>query len=152
MVSVLNAIGYRARLKAITPSPDIGAYFGPISDPKTRAQVGYYGWSADFPSAAGYLPPQFSCAAFIPDRHRNQDPSEFCDPAVDRLLAAATAAQAQNPAAAPALWNKAERAILEQAPLVPGFTQEDVTFLSKRVGNFQYHPQWGVLLDQLWVR
>ena len=152
MVSVLNAIGYRARVKAIKPSPDIGAYFEPISDPKTRAQTGYFGWSADFPSAAGFLPPQFSCAAFSPNPKRNQDPSEFCDHTVDRLLAAATAAQAQNPAAAPALWNRAERAILEQAPLVPGYTQEDVTFLSRRVGNFQFHPQWGVLLDQLWVR
>jgi hypothetical protein len=28
-----------------------------------------------------------------------------------------------------------------------------VTFLvSKRVGSYQYNPQWGVLLDQLWVR
>jgi hypothetical protein len=25
-------------------------------------------------------------------------------------------------------------------------------FVSARVGNYQYHPQLGVLLDQLWVR
>jgi hypothetical protein len=25
-------------------------------------------------------------------------------------------------------------------------------FASERVGNFQYHPQWGVLLSQLWVK
>jgi hypothetical protein len=25
-------------------------------------------------------------------------------------------------------------------------------FVSARVGNYQYSPQWGILLDQLWVR
>ena len=25
-------------------------------------------------------------------------------------------------------------------------------FISQRVGNYQYNPQLGVLLDQLWVR
>jgi hypothetical protein len=25
-------------------------------------------------------------------------------------------------------------------------------FVSRRVGNYQYNPQLGVLLDQLWVR
>jgi hypothetical protein len=24
--------------------------------------------------------------------------------------------------------------------------------VSKRVGNFQHHPMWGTLLEQLWVR
>jgi hypothetical protein len=26
------------------------------------------------------------------------------------------------------------------------------TFVAKRVGNVEQHPQWGVLLDRLWVR
>ena len=25
-------------------------------------------------------------------------------------------------------------------------------FVSSRVGNYQYNPQFGMLLDQLWVR
>jgi hypothetical protein len=27
-----------------------------------------------------------------------------------------------------------------------------VDFISARVGNYQFHPQWGLLLDQLWVK
>jgi peptide/nickel transport system substrate-binding protein len=54
--------------------------------------------------------------------------------------------------AASALWQKAERAVLAQAPIVPTYNQQDVSFVSKRVGNFQYNPQWRVLLDQLWVK
>jgi hypothetical protein len=30
--------------------------------------------------------------------------------------------------------------------------QRNADFLSKPVGNYQYNPQWGVLLSQLWVR
>jgi hypothetical protein len=32
------------------------------------------------------------------------------------------------------------------------YNGQNVSFVSKRVGNFEYNPQWGVLLDQLWVR
>ena len=71
---------------------------------------------------------------------------------MDRLFSQALAAQAANPAAASALWQRAERAILAQAPAVPMYNQQDVSFVSKRVGNFQYNPQWRVLLDQLWVK
>ena len=31
-------------------------------------------------------------------------------------------------------------------------THRQMEFVSKRVGNYQYNPHWGVLLDQLWVR
>jgi ABC-type transport system substrate-binding protein len=68
------------------------------------------------------------------------------------MLEAATAAEAQNPAAAPALWQRAEREILARAPIVPIYNPQDATFVSKRVGNVEHHPQWGVLLDRLWVR
>ena len=153
MVSLLDSLGLRGHVKPVAPGPTGSGYFAPISNPKTRAQMGYYGWLADFPSDVGFLPPEFSCAAFANgDPQLNQDPSGLCDPTVDRLLAEATAAQASNPAAAPALWQKAERAILALAPIVPTDNSQNVAFLAKRVGNFQYHPQWGVLLDQLWVR
>jgi peptide/nickel transport system substrate-binding protein len=58
----------------------------------------------------------------------------------------------QDPASATALWQEIERALLAQAPIVPMYNRNDVGFVSERVGNYQYNPQWGVLLDQLWVR
>jgi ABC-type transport system substrate-binding protein len=71
---------------------------------------------------------------------------------VDRLLAAATNADAENPTGAPARWQRAERAILALAPVVPMYNLQVATFVAKRVGNVEQHPQWGVLLDRLWVR
>ncbi len=153
MVSVLNSIGFRANLETIPLVPDAGRYFTRINDSRTQTQTGFYGWASDFPSDGGYLPPEFSCASFVAASPRSsQDPSEFCDRTVDRLFSRALAAQAANPAAAAALWQRAERAILAQAPVVPTYNQQDVSFVSKRVGNFQYNPQWHVLLDQLWVK
>jgi hypothetical protein len=29
---------------------------------------------------------------------------------------------------------------------------QDANFLSKRVGNYQFSPSMGMLIDQLWVR
>jgi hypothetical protein len=31
-------------------------------------------------------------------------------------------------------------------------TPRVVDFTSERVGNYQYHPVGGILIDQLWVR
>ena len=146
--------GFRASLKTVSPTAaGISGYFNRINDSRTHTQIGFYGWSSDFPSDGGFLPPQFSCASYRPaSPQTNQDPSEFCDPKVDRLFSQALTAQASNPSAAAALWQRAEQAILAQAPLVPTYNQQDVSFVSKRVGNFQYNPQWRVLLDQLWIK
>jgi hypothetical protein len=32
------------------------------------------------------------------------------------------------------------------------YTLNGSIFVSKRVGNYQQHPQWGTLFSQLWVR
>jgi len=144
VVSVLNSIGLRAHLKLVPPGPDFSAYFSRILDPRTRAQIGGLEWLSDYPSPGGFLPPLFSCTS--------GNASEFCDPAIDRRFAAAERAQAQNPGAAPALWQDAERAVLAEAPVVPVDNPKNVAFVANGVGNFQYHPQWGVLLDQLWLK
>jgi peptide/nickel transport system substrate-binding protein len=60
--------------------------------------------------------------------------------------------QATNPAAGTLLWQAIERKILAEAPVVPTYNPRNIDFVSKRVGNYQYHPQWGVLFDQLWVK
>lgn len=46
---------------------------------------------------------------------------------------------------------QADRQITDQALFVPLVTPSIIDFLSRRVGNYQYNAQRGVLLDQLWV-
>jgi peptide/nickel transport system substrate-binding protein len=50
------------------------------------------------------------------------------------------------------LWERIDRQIVDQAPWVPLENPEIVDVLSKRVGNYQYNPARGLLIDQLWVR
>jgi peptide/nickel transport system substrate-binding protein len=147
MASVLGPLGYRTRTRIVQ---DFQKYFTLITDPRTRAQTGYYGWSSDFASEGGFLRPLFSCAAIAPGAGTN--PSEFCSHSIDRQIDHASAVQAQDPPAAHALWRQIERELLAQAPMVPTYNRKNVDFVGKRVGNYQFHPQWGTLLDQLWVR
>ena len=50
------------------------------------------------------------------------------------------------------LWAKIDRDITNQAPWVPFANAVVLEVVSTRVGNYQYNPSWGTLLDQLWVR
>jgi peptide/nickel transport system substrate-binding protein len=152
MASILDSIGLRAQVKAVPVVQDASAYFRKVGDSRTRAQLGFSGWAQDYPSAAEFIPSLLSCAAFVPKSPDNNNLAEFCDRSIDRDIARAKALQAQDPPAATLLWQRIERDILAQAPLVPVYNERNVDFVSKRVGNYQYHPQWGVLLDQLWVK
>jgi peptide/nickel transport system substrate-binding protein len=153
-VSVLEVLGYRARLKIVPPNPKKpGIYFDAVSDSRTRAQAGSYGWLMDFPSAATFLRVQFSCGAFTPAApHATTNVAEFCDRHIDALIDHAAAVQAEDPPAASVLWPQVEKAILNKAPIVPTINPSTVTFVSKRLGNYQFNPQWGPLLDQAWVK
>jgi hypothetical protein len=35
---------------------------------------------------------------------------------------------------------------------MPTFNRRSVVLVSRRVDSVQWHPVWGVLLDQLWIR
>ena len=148
-VSLLDQLGFRAGLKKVDPAK----YFAVVGDSRQRPQIGFGSWFSDYPSPAGFLPLLFTCASFVPaNGPANVNFAEFCDPAVDRQLRAAAALQAQNPAAATVAWQKAERTILELAPIVPMDNTRNVDLVSKRLGNYQYSPQFGLLLDQAWVK
>jgi YVTN family beta-propeller protein len=139
MASVLDSLGYRARVTAVPPD----AYFQKVLVPTTPAQVGYYSWGANYPSAASFLKEQFICGAFVPG---------FCNRRIDAQIDRASATQAHDPPAANLLWQQVERDILAEAPVVPTSNPRTVDFVSKRVGNYQYNPRWGFLIAQAWVK
>jgi ABC-type transport system substrate-binding protein len=80
------------------------------------------------------------------------NPGGFCDPAIDQQIRHASELQARDPEAANALWSKIDRRIVDQSPIVPISNPRSPSFVSKRVRNFQFHPVWGPLIDQIWVR
>ena len=152
LVSLLDSLGYRTRLQ-VAPIRGANPYFEKVSDSRVRAQIGFGGWGVDYPSIANFIEPLLSCAGFVPaSPERTTNLAEFCDRSIDAQMTRASAIQVHDPAVATTLWQRVEDAILARAPIVPGYNRTFVTFVSARVGNYQYNPQWGVMFSQLWVK
>jgi len=147
IVSVLNRLGYRASLEVLdTITP------GPLGDSRARAQIGWFTWFTDFPAPSDSIRPLLSCRSFAPGDPGNLNFSEFCDPKIDTQIRRAEELQTSNAGAAGDAWSRVDRRLVDQAPWVPLYNPRTLTVLSQRVGNYQYHPFWRVLLDQLWIR
>ncbi len=57
-----------------------------------------------------------------------------------------------DPTASRALWQRIDREVTDASPWVTLTASQDPNFISKRVGNYQWSPSNGMLIDQLWVR
>ena len=149
LVSVLRQIGYRASQRAI---PNPGTYWNTIDNSRNHIQIGEFRWAQDYPAPWDFFGLLFSCHSFFPGNPANLNDSEFCDPGIEAQYRQALAAQARSPNATRLLWANIDRTITGQAPWVPLYNQRALVVLSARVGNYQFHPLWGLLIDQLWVR
>jgi peptide/nickel transport system substrate-binding protein len=143
--SVLRRIGYRTAVKVLPGGLD--NYFTAIYARRSRAQLGLEGWFPDYPSPFGFIESNVGCGAL-----GESNASRFCDPALERQVRRATNLESTEPAAAVELWARIDRRLTDLAPYVSLFNGTNVHFVSSRVGNYQYNPQWAVLLDQLWVK
>jgi peptide/nickel transport system substrate-binding protein len=148
VTSLLGRLGYRASIKF----PGDSNYFGAIGDSRNRAQVGETAWKKDYADPSNFIDQQFRCSAFQSASPSNINVSEYCDLATDALIAKAEALATTNSQAANLLWARIDRRIVDQVPDAPEYVPRAIDFVSRRVGNYQYSPQWGVLIDQLWIR
>lgn len=146
-IPLLERLGYHARVKQV---PD-RVYRMTVSDPRTKAQMGFAVVNSDYPTASGFFA-GLRCDAFRPYAGANLNVAEFCDPSIDALIEQALVLQASDVHAANQLWAKADRKIVDEAPWVPLYNLTVTQLVSKRVGNNQFSPQWATLIDQLWVR
>jgi ABC-type transport system substrate-binding protein/streptogramin lyase len=150
LVHVLDSLGYQARQRVVG---DTGAYFAYVADSRHRAQIGFFGYIADYPAPSDFVDHLFNCGSWAPgDPGLTINPSLFCDPRVERALAVARRLQAADPGRAPLAWSKVDRLVTNEAPWAVLGTPRALYFLSKRVSDYQYNPQWGPLLSQLRVR
>ncbi len=139
-IEVLDELGYRGSSKFISGYKLYG-FRGP-----NEFQMAFDAWAADYPAASNFITPRFACdATWIPS-------ANFCDPEIDAMIRHATQVQADDPAAAGALWAAIDRAAVDQAPFLWLTNEIAVEFVSERVGNYQWNLQWGGLPNQLWVR
>jgi peptide/nickel transport system substrate-binding protein len=148
LVSVLDQLGYRATFRVVGQN----RFYQLAGDSRARIQVGDFSWYQDFPSSSDFFVPLFGCRSFLPNNPANLNDSEFCNRNIDAEVSNALKVSGSAPNAAGLLWARIDRDIVDQAPWVPLYNPNALVLLSPRVGNFQFHPFWNVLLDQLWVR
>jgi peptide/nickel transport system substrate-binding protein len=127
---------------------DYGDFHSYVADSRNQAQIGTDGWAADFPAPTDFTTP-FTCGSYLPRSPVNTNLSEFCDKGFERRIDAALRARG---AEADALWHSAYRYLARSAPAAPLVNRRGVVFVSERLGNYQHHPLFGVLLNQAWVR
>jgi peptide/nickel transport system substrate-binding protein len=147
VASVLRQLGYRVTLTAV----DTAVYYQRVADSRRRAQAGEWSWIADYPAASDFLE-LVRCSAFRPNSAGNSNVPELCDRTLDTLISRAQALELTNPQRANDVWAQADRRVTDLAAFAPLYVARAVDFVSRRVGNYQFSPQWGALLDQLWVR
>lgn len=135
--SVLRQLGYRVEVRLLPHR-----LFAKQSAATLRSiQMIASGWG-DTPY--GYFANWFGCGA----------PSArgwICDPQIDRMNSRARALEATDPRAAATLWAQIDRKLVNRAAWLPMINERGLDFLSKRARNYQAHPYWGMLADQLWL-
>jgi YVTN family beta-propeller protein len=143
-VSLLRELGFRARLHVFPAGVD---YAAEVQRRDSRKQMGVYPWAPDYMSASTVLAPTFGCTARGDPKLNNV--SHVCDARLEAALDRARAAAAED---APAAWAAVDRRVVDLAATVPYVQQRFLIFVSKRVGNVNFHPMYQTLLDQIWVR
>jgi peptide/nickel transport system substrate-binding protein len=99
------------------------------------------GWIADSAGPLNFVSPLVSCTGSV-------NLSNFCDRRLDKAMQGAAVAHGPD---ATERWRRVETSLAAQSPTVPLVNQTLVRLTAKRVGNYQSHPLWGPLLDQMWV-
>jgi YVTN family beta-propeller protein len=149
LVSLLDQLGYRARIKAFAPND---SSFNRFADSRTKGQAAFYTAGSAYPAASEFIQFLFSCHTFVPNAGAgDSNPSEFCAPRLDATIREALAAEGANSPAAAQLWASADRQLTDHAPFVALGTPSQLDFVSQRVGNYQYNPVQE-LIDQMWIR
>jgi peptide/nickel transport system substrate-binding protein len=138
LVELLEDLGYRGSVRPAS----VAEFYSPDNE----FQMGTQGWGIDYPTASSMFNLQHTCGASLTPL------SGFCDPRIDAMIDRAFQVQTEDPTAAGALWTEIDRAIVDQAPYVWLVNLSAAGFVSERVGNYQVGPQWGMLLNQFWVR
>jgi YVTN family beta-propeller protein len=156
VAKLLRSLGYRPAVKIIQNGNGL-TYPGVIANSASKAQIGLWNWTADYPAASNFFGQLFTCDSFKPNNANNANLPEFCDPGVDRLVKQALALEVSNPLAAYRLWQRVDRAVVDRAPVIPLVNGKAVDVVSKRTlaggGNYVYSGNgFGVLIDQLWVK
>jgi peptide/nickel transport system substrate-binding protein len=146
---VLNQIGYKATLKAISQNIE----FNYIQNTNNKVQISVTQWYQDYPAASDFIKVLLSCSAFHKGSDNSINISGLCVPSIDKKMATAETLELTNQTAANKLWGQLDETLMKtEAPWAPLFNPKQVDFVGKRVGNYQFSLEFYMYVDQLWVK
>ncbi|MFL5642656.1 MAG: ABC transporter substrate-binding protein [Chloroflexota bacterium] len=108
----------------------------------TRTQAMLGGWVPDYLAPANFLSVLKCDGGSLND---------YCDDEFNAMFDHALQLQLADPAAALAEWATLDHRAVDLALLVP-LNNPSGVYVSERVGNYQFHPAYGSLFDQMWVQ
>ncbi len=147
-VSLLNKLGYKASLQAL--SPDIQYPY--CQNSKNKVQFCWSSWYQDYPAASDFLNVLLGCGSFVPNSNASPNIAAFCDKKIQAQMDAALQQGITDPEGANKKWAAVDKAVTDQAPWVSMITPKYLDFIAKRVKGYQFSPQWYFLLDQASVK
>ena len=146
--SVLSELGYNAKLNAISAN----IQFTYIQNTNNNVQMSVTQWYQDYPAASNFLNVLLSCASFNPGSDSSVNIAGYCNEEMDNRMQETMVQSVTDPDSANVEWAAIDKAMMEEAPLVPLFTPKNIDFVSERVGNYQFANQFKWLISQSWVQ
>ena len=137
VAATLRRLGYRV---SVMHQATDAKYFIAYFNDWRNIDAAFGGINQDYPTPGNYFSAALGC----------ENAQYTCDPALDRRMAALTVTSAA--AGSNDAWTRFERDVVDRALVVPVYNPKGVNFVSKRLGNYQRHPTFGVLVSQVWVQ
>ena len=151
VVSVLNRLGYKRVIEGDRQHQRCGARRARGLAPSSRSSAGSGG--TRIPDPCELHRPLLTCRAFVPRSANNLNMAEFCDRRIDaESPCECTRSRRATRPPQVRLWGRSTTPSSTRRRGRRCTTRARLTVLGAQVGNYQYHPFWTVLLDQLWVR
>lgn len=145
---LLTSLGYKAKLQLLAPQVQ-NPY---AKDSSHKVQISLSIWYQDYQAASDFLNVLLGCGSFQPNSGSQPNISEFCDQSIQAQMNQALTQGSTNRSAADTLWATVDHQMTDQAPMVVMYNPTSQDFIGKRVGHYEYNPQWGFLIDQAWVQ
>ncbi len=137
VAATLRQLGYRVTVKHYAADP---GYFNAIFGDARHIDAVALGWIQDYPAPSNFFG-GINCPPLSP---------YMCSKAYARDLAHTAAAATASGSSDP--WTAFDRKVTDSAVVIPYLNLKAIDFVSKRLGNYQHHPEYDLLIDQVWVR
>ncbi|HEY2372926.1 MAG TPA: ABC transporter substrate-binding protein [Gaiellaceae bacterium] len=144
-VSLMNKLGYKATLQAL--SPDLQYPY--IQNSKNKVPFAFSSWYQDYPAASDFLNILLGCGSFHPNSNASPNIAEFCNQGIQAKMNKALHVGITDPESANTIWAQVDHAVVDQAAWVPLFNPKLIDFVSAKITNHVFSPQWYFLLDEV---